>query len=172
MDSSCQNPPPVSPSPAPFRMETSSGCLMAMINAIVLVIAILLGVLYGAARGIISPGYVCLVILVLTAYVSVDYWLWLTRGVRAVEVDRQGINIYRGKAMNLTRIAAEQISGINVFKKLPRIIVNIMTGGAEERLPGITLFSGPRVRITNDAFNDREFNEFVERIKKFEKRPA
>jgi len=98
-----------------------------------------------------------------------DYLVWKKKGIRVIEVDTQGINLYRGPQKRLERIEASQITDINFFKKVNRRIVTILTGGQMYRAPGVTLFKGSRVRIADDSFNDKQFSIFIELIKQFRK---
>jgi len=55
---------------------------------------------------------------------------------------------------------------VDFFSKGSRCIVNILTGGrADKIIPRVTVFSGSRVRLTDDAFSDREFGEFIEIVR-------
>lgn len=83
-----------------------------------------------------------------------------------VSIDNDGLTVYRGQKLLQNRVYKKQITGINVFKKINRRIVNILLGGyADSSIPGVTLFSGPRIRITDDAFSEAEFNIFIEKIR-------
>ena len=150
-----------------FRMECDSVWMTTVVSALVWGIGLLLVVFLAAARGLLSVAFIAYAVIGFSAYMLIDYLWWIKRGIRVVEVDAGGINLYRGKRLLLTRIEGGQITGVNRFDKLGRVIVNIMLGGAVTRGPGVTLFSGPRLRITNDNFNNREFEQFVARAQKF-----
>jgi hypothetical protein len=95
----------------------------------------------------------------------IDYKRWMKKGIQMVSIDTDGLTVYRGRELIQTRVDKKQITGINVFKKLNRRIVNILLGGyADKSLPGVTLFSGPRIRITDDAFREAEFGIFIEKL--------
>jgi hypothetical protein len=151
-------------SPGTFRMQADSERSMGMVNLLafgfIAVVAVVLTLLTGMAGGAVA-----LFMAAIGAFYLIDYLFFVRRGVRAVHMDADGITVYRGKRRAPTRIAAAQISGVNVFSKGPRVIVNIMTGGAASRAAGVTLFSGPRVRLTNDAFNDDDFIRFIVLVK-------
>ncbi len=113
-------------------------------------------------RLIYSPFLFIVCIFILFLYLTIDYSIWLNKGIHMIEMDISSFTVYYGKEMIPARIDKRQITGINVFKKLNRRIVNIMLGGyADNTIPGVTLFSGPRIRITDEAFNESEFGIFV-----------
>jgi hypothetical protein len=152
-----------------FRMEASGSLAEALIvNLGVMIIAAGLLFLLLLVRTIFTLGLFIAGIVVIALYLMIDRLVWERSGIRAVEVDPDGINFYRGRERIIVRVEAGQITGINVFRKLNRKVVNIMLGGSASRvMPGVTMFSGPRIRVTNDLFNDREFDEFIERLKAF-----
>jgi hypothetical protein len=154
-----------------FRMEGSASNMLvtnisgAMLGAILLFFLL-------SVRLLFSPALFLVMFLVLAAYMVGDYLLWQGNGVRAVEIDRDSITIFRGKGLKPAVIDQGQITGINVISKLKRRIVTILTGGKEKRVfPGVTIFTGSRTRIAEDAFNDLEFSEFIERLKRFQPAP-
>ncbi|MCK4352060.1 hypothetical protein KAW65_01485 [candidate division WOR-3 bacterium] len=150
-----------------FRMEASASSLL-IVNIIGGIVAggVLLFFLL-AIRGLYASLIFIVMLLALALYFIIDYLRWRENGIRVIEIDESGINVYRGEQKQLSRIEASQITDINVFKKINRKVVNIILGGKVHKvLPGVTLFSGPRLRITNDAFEDKDFNTFVDRLKK------
>ncbi|MFH0992130.1 MAG: hypothetical protein V1799_19175 [bacterium] len=148
-----------------FRMEGSRKSLL-IVNASGLMIGIVLIILLSIARQFAWSGFIILACTILFFYMLIDYILWEIRGIKLVEIDEEGVTFYRGIRKRKVRIEATQITGIDEFKKLHRKVVNILLGGeAEKVLPGVTIFAGPRLRITNDAFRDLEFNQFIERIR-------
>ncbi|MCX7995843.1 MAG: hypothetical protein N3A65_08780 [candidate division WOR-3 bacterium] len=105
---------------------------------------------------------------ILVLYMVIDFLIWEKKGIRVIEIDKNGISLYRGKEKKLTRVEKNQITDIDFFSKLGRRVINILTGGRKFKpFPGVTIFQGPRIRITDDAFNDSEFSIFVERLKSF-----
>ncbi len=117
-------------------------------------------------RLIYNPFLFILFIFLLFMYLFIDYIRWVKKGIQIVAIDKNGLTVYRGKELIQTRVDKKQITGINVFKKLNRRIVNILLGGyADSSLPGVTLFSGQRIRITDDAFRDAEFGIFIEKLR-------
>lgn len=117
-------------------------------------------------RLIYNPFIFILGIFVLFIYMFIDYKRWIKKGVQMVSIDNDGLTVYRGQKLLQNRVYKKQITGINVFKKINRRIVNILLGGyADSSIPGVTLFSGPRIRITDDAFSEAEFNIFIEKIR-------
>ena len=150
-----------------FRMEArpSSLLMMNIISGIIIGVVLLLFLLS------IEKFYTSIFIVMLLAlalYFMIDYLRWRENGIRAIEVDESGINVYRGERKQLSRIEASQIADVNVSQKTSRKVVNIILGGKVHKvLPGITPFNGPRLKVTNDAFDDKDFNTFINRIKKF-----
>lgn len=106
-------------------------------------------------------------IIIIFLYMFIDYIKWQESGIRKIEIEGNSIKVYRGKNKNLTTIPIEKITGIDIFSKLGRRIINIMIGGTILKpISGITLFSGPRIRITDDYFKDTDFDKFVEVLMK------
>ncbi len=119
-----------------------------------------------AVRLIYNPFIFILGVIILFLYLYIDIKRWMKKGIHTVKIDKNGFTVYRGIKNSPSRIGKEQITAINVFKKLNRKIVNILLGGyADTSLPGITFFSGPRIRITDDAFNQAEFAIFINKLK-------
>lgn len=117
-------------------------------------------------RLIYNPFVFILCMFILFGYLYIDFKRWIKNGIQMVKIDKEGLTVYRGNKMQPTRIDARQITGINVFKKINRRVVNILLGGyADSSLPGITFFSGPRIRITDDAFAEAEFGIFINKLK-------
>jgi len=82
-----------------------------------------------------------------------------------IEIDSAGLTLRRGPAGRPTVIPVSRITGVEIFNKLGRKVVNILTGGSVAKMLGITLISGPHVRIACDAFNGHEFEIFIQRIR-------
>jgi len=127
----------------------------------VLLLALLL------VRGLFALALFCGGLCVLAAWLAGDYWLWKKRGIRIVSVDEGGILLFRGEGLRPSRIEAREITGVDVFRKLGRVTLNVLLSGAVNRvLPGVRVFSGKRIRITSDAFDGREFEALVEELKR------
>lgn len=132
----------------------------AMIGGMVLLFFLLV------IRLIYNPFIFILGIIILFLYFYIDFKRWMRKGIHTVRIDKEGLTIIRGAQNISTRINKKQINGINVFKKLNRKIVNILLGGnADSSFPGVTLFSGPRIRITDDAFGQAEFAIFIDKLR-------
>jgi len=148
-----------------FRLTASSRSLLAVNIAAVIVGGLLLAVLLVFRLFFAWPIFLFMLGM-LAAYMAADYLIWQIRGIRRVIVDADGIIFFRGRQQKKTVILNRQITGVNVFEKTGRRVMNILTGGrADKLLPGVTIFSGSRIRLTDDAFNDREFGEFIEIVK-------
>lgn len=105
----------------------------------------------------------------LALYFLFDYIQWKANGIRMIEVDKESVRIYKGDKMKLTTISPMEIKDIDVFSKLNRRVVNIMLEGSSKRVlvPGfLSFFTGPRERITNDAFDEDFFEVFIDLLKR------
>jgi uncharacterized membrane protein len=152
------------PAPA-FHMAASSRSLLVVNISAAVIGALLLAVLLVFRLLFAWPVFLVL-LSILAAYLAVDYLVWQARGIRWVMIDGEGMTIFRGRQNRKIRILNSQITGVDVFSKTGRRVVNILTGGrAEKLMPGVTVFSGSRIRLTDDAFSDREFSEFIEIVK-------
>jgi hypothetical protein len=149
-----------------FRMEASAKSLK-FVNCSAVFFGVILVFLLLFFRHIYTFGVFLFAICVILILMIGDYLVWKKKGIRVIEIDDNGINLYRGPTKLLERIEASQITDINIFKKVNRRIVTILTGGQTYRAPGVTLFKGSRIRIADDSFDDKQFTIFVEKIKQF-----
>jgi hypothetical protein len=150
-----------------FQMHASAQSLLT-VNIAGIVIGIFLLLLLLTIRHLYTLGLFIVGIIVIAVYMITDYLIWQKRGIHTIELDAQGITVYRGKNKIMQRIDRRQITEINIFKKIKRRIVTIMLGGEVIKPnPGITLFKGSRLRIADDAFNDAQFSVFIEKLKQF-----
>jgi len=148
-----------------FKMH-ASGYYLMIVNVSGFVLGAALLFLLLVIRVLYNPFLFIVGMMLIGFYLLFDYKKWMKKGIQLVEINTEGINIFRGSEMILSRIDKKQITGINVFKKIKRRIVNILLGGyADSSLPGVTLFSGPRIRITDDAFSEAEFGIFIEKLR-------
>lgn len=121
-------------------------------------------------RSLYTMAFFIIGMTIIILYMIIDYAIWKNRGIRKIEIDGNGLTIHRGAKNIMQRIDAAQITDIDVFSKLNRKVVNIMLGGKINKdIPGVTFFAGPRIRITNDAFDDLDFVKLIERISQFKK---
>ena len=103
--------------------------------------------------------------LPLYAYVFADLALWLIRGIRRVEIDPSGINLHRTTKHPAIHLDPGQITGVYVSRSLDRTTVNILLRGANvTTFLGFRRYSGPRIRITVEPFDRKEFSEFARRM--------
>ena len=152
-----------------FTMIASSRSLLTG-NISGVIIGIFLLLLLLLFRSLFTLAFFIIGIIILIIYMTVDYSIWKKKGIRKIEIDDSGLNLYRGANNIIERIEANQITVIDVFTKLNRKIVNIITDGKTDKsIPGVTFFSGSRVRITNDAFDDSVYSGFIERVQQFKK---
>lgn len=133
--------------------------IIAMIVGIILLFFLLM------LRLIYNPFIFILGTFTLFIYLYVDYKIWMKNGIRIVSINRNCLTIYRGHRLIQTIVDKKQIIRIDVFKKLNRQIVNILLNGyADKSLPGVSFFSRPQIRITDDAFSEAEFGIFIEKL--------
>lgn len=149
-----------------FKIEADSKYLIYT-NIGGVIGGIILLLLLSSLKGI-SSNYLFIVgIIIIFLYMLSDFIRWQSSGIRKIEIERNFIKIYRGRNKNLINIPIEKITGIDIFSKLGRRVINIMLGGTISKpISGITLFSGPRIRITDDYFKDTDFDKFVEVLMK------
>ena len=151
-----------------FSMDASTKG-MFFVNGCVYIIGGLVILALSMLRGFFSIPAFLVMLAIFAAYMVADNLVWKANGIRRVEIDEEGMTFYRGKDNRPQRIENTQITGIDVFGKFNRRVINIFTGGgAIKPVPGITLFSGPRVRITNDLFDNDKFKQFMLIILRFE----
>lgn len=147
-----------------FRM-TGSRTYQLIVNIAAMIGGTFIMFLLMTVRLLFNPFLFIVGIFILFLYLAIDYSIWLKKGIHKIEIDKNGFTVYYGTELIPARIDKRQITGINDFKKLNRRIVNILLGGySDNSIPGVTLFSGPRIRITDEAFNEAEFRVFVKLI--------
>ncbi len=147
--------------PPAFQMNATRSSLIIVnlggiiVGALLLLVLLLVRTIFSLALFIVGVG-------ILTLYMSVDYMFWNRRGIRRINLEANGITLFRGRALIPVRLERNRVTRVDVFRKLNRVKVVIYTGGVSEKTaPGVTLFTGPRVLVTNDAFHDAEFGEFI-----------
>lgn len=145
-----------------FFMHSESPKTQLIINIIVstLIGGFIFLILF--LRGLFSPFLFLGVYAFVLIYMILDYIYWLKRGIKSIYLNNEGINLNYMSGSKEEFIPYSDVTDLNLFKKGARIIVNIMLGGKQNKIPaGITIFSGKRKRITNDSFKDEEFNNFI-----------
>lgn len=148
-----------------FRIQASKKHLLR-VNLGGIILGIFLLLLLLIVRHLYTLSLFIVGIVILIVYMIADYLIWQHRGIRLIELDQDGITLYRGKNKTVQRIQRNQITDINIFKKLNRRIVTIILGGEIIKpAAGITLFKGERIRIADDAFNDNDFSVLIEKLK-------
>lgn len=114
-------------------------------------------------RGIFAPPVFILIYLFVIVYMVIDFIVWRKTGIRMIFLNSEGMHIYSGQNEKEELIPYLSITNINLHKKGARKVMNILLGGSADRVvPGVTLFSGKRKRITNDAFDDNNFEHMIE----------
>lgn len=148
-----------------FSMDADSPKTSFFVNAAVTLIvgAILYFILF--IRRITSSYAYFIILAIIIAYQAMDFLIWYNKGIRRIEVREKRIVLFTGKEMKKQEVAVSDIKNVNLFRKVNRVTVNFLfEGGQAHRAPGVTLFSGKRLRITNDRFNDKEFDKFLETL--------
>lgn len=107
--------------------------------------------------------FIVIYTIFLIYYMVIDQIIWETKGIRVVFLTDKGILLKKGKKFKEEFIPYSEITGIDRFEKINRKIVNILLGGKANKylFSQITIFSGKRLRITNDTFNDSVFDTFL-----------
>jgi hypothetical protein len=104
---------------------------------------------------------------ILAAYLLADGLVWQSRGVREIAVDEQGFTIKRGRGLRVERHSFDHVSDFHVHTRYNRKSVQILLGEKLIKIPGIiTLYPGPKIWITNDAYDSKEFDDFIARMEK------
>src|SRR4030042_4991017 len=107
-----------------FTMIASSRSLLTgNISGVIIGIFLLLMLLL--FKSLFTLTFFIIGIIILITYMTVDYGIWKKKGIRKIEVDDDGLTLYRGTNHIVERIHIQQITGIDVFTKLNRKIVNI-----------------------------------------------
>lgn len=90
------------------------------------------------------------------------YWLW--RGVHRVVLERGVLNVYRGLALRHEAISVSRITDVHLHRRLTRRSLQVLLGSHVARVPGLTLYPGPKIWIVSDAFELSQFDELVEAV--------
>jgi len=112
-------------------------------------LAALIVLLASRIRALLSPLAVVIVIAALALVFAGDVAIWLTRGVRSVEVDEHSLTVYRGRDLKAKVITREEITGLVIQRRFMRRTVTI-------RLSRLKA-----VRITEEAFSPEAFSRFL-----------
>lgn len=95
-------------------------------------------------------------------YVIIDYQYWIHRGVRKIELDAEHLTLWSGRGPAMQQVSRERISAIGVYRKISLVrVVFFLGGGPLKVIPGFTYFTGPRIIITNEYFDTRDFEKFL-----------
>jgi hypothetical protein len=110
--------------------------------------------------------YTTLILVIpLYAYVFRDLVVWMRNGIRIVEIDPGGMSIVRRLQRSQSRIDVHEISAVHVSRMLDRTVVKILLPGSTVgRWLWFNRYKGPRVVITEEPFDKKEFAEFVRRV--------
>ncbi len=108
-------------------------------------------------RGL-KPFVILYSLLVLWLVADVIYWI--INGVQQIELHENNLIILRGRKRNRFHIEYDQITDLNIHKRLSRVSLQILLERKVVKIPGIfTFYPGKKIWITSDAFDEKEFNE-------------
>jgi hypothetical protein len=162
-------------------VETPAGSMITLIgNARAIRECNLYGFLSGGAllllllfiRLLFHPLLFAIGLVIIAVYFIWDYRRWQKNGIWRLDLTEKGLWIFQNHQPHPLWLPWENITGIDLFQKINRYILTILTGGSRDQvLPGVTLFSGSRLRVPNDAFSDQEYRQFVHALAKQYPRP-
>ncbi|MEO0234589.1 MAG: hypothetical protein ABIN39_00880 [candidate division WOR-3 bacterium] len=151
------------PEGAFFAMGSDSLPMQLFVKVVVTIIAGFFIFNLMKIRLLYTKHALTVIFIIFVIYMIIDQIVWETKGIRVVFLTDKGIFLKRGKNLKEEFIPYSEITGIDRFEKINRKIVNILLGGKANRylFSQITIFSGKRLRITNDNFNDSVFDTFL-----------
>ena len=112
-------------------------------------LAVLIVLLASRIKVLLSPLALVLVIAALGLVFVGDVVIWLTRGIRSIEVDEQSLTLYRGRDLKARVITRQEVVGLVIQRRLMRRTVTV-------RLSRLKA-----VRITEEAFSPEAFSRFL-----------
>lgn len=108
-----------------------------------------------------KPFIILYSLLLLWLLADVIYWIY--NGVHQIDITEKNFQITRGKRKKRIVIEYNQITDINIHKRLSRVSLQILLEKKTVNIPGIfTFYPGKKIWITSDAFDDKEFNKMCE----------
>lgn len=150
----------------PSFVMSASARSMITVNAAGIVTGVVLLALLLFIRTIFALTVFVAGSLLLVGYMIADFLISRKRGIRSVEVDHRGITVTRGSSRTRSFIERARVSEIGVYRKIGRCVVVVFLGGKPQNMaPGVTLFTGERLRLANDAFDDGDFARFLEALR-------
>ena len=144
---------------------TSSGRRLLVVN--------IAGILGGGAllylvlrvRGALGAFFPLWAVIIL--WLAGDWFLWRRRGLRELKIDGSRIEIVRGKTGISETMDISAVSEIWLHERGGRKSLQLLMGGRAFRIPGVlTLYPFPKLRLTNDSFDDAEFDELIDRLER------
>ncbi len=155
--------PPV-PQTNAFRMESRPGRYWS-ITGVILVVGAISIYFYGEILVHMHNYYTLVLVVPLYAYIFGDLIHWLATGVRAVELESDGVNVVLPGNRPAKRIHVGEMGSVRISSTLDGKTVYILLHGAtSRRFLWMEYFSGPRIRIPAAPFDKNDFTEFVKRI--------
>ncbi len=119
-------------------------------------------------RGILTLFSGALVAALMGLYVIIDSLYWEQRGIRSIAVNAETVTIWKGRTRTMQQVARDRITAIGVYRKISLVrVVFFLGGGPLKIMPGFTYFTGPRIMLTNEYFDSREFKDFLAALEQF-----
>lgn len=113
-------------------------------------------------RGL-KPFIILYFLLILWLVADVIYWI--INGVQQIELHENNLIILRGRKRKRFQIEYDQITDLNIHKRLSRVSLQILLESKVVKIPGIfTFYPGKKIWITSDAFDEKEFNEMCKNL--------
>lgn len=131
-----------------------------------LLLVLFIALLAGVPLALFPFFFACLVL-----YLVADTVNWIVRGIVLIRLDGEWLDIYRGASPSQTRIPVGQITDVHLHRRFGRQSLQILLGGEVVRLPGVTLYPGRKIWVTDDAFDGKEFGRFAAAALAYRKRP-
>jgi len=108
---------------------------------------------------------------ILAIWMFGDAVVWQQKGVHELHISKEGIKVFRGISRRESFVLPEQITDLHVHQRMNRKSLNIMLEQQVQRIPGVfTYYPGKRIHLTNDAFNDKEFDRAIELLEELYKK--
>jgi hypothetical protein len=112
-------------------------------------LAVLIVLLASRIPDLLSPLAAVVVIAALAIAFGGDVVIWVSRGIRSIEIDEETLTLFRGRALKPQVIRRQEIAGLVIKRRFMRRTVTV-------RLSRIKV-----LRITEEAFSPEAFSRFL-----------
>ncbi len=112
-------------------------------------LAVLIVLLASRIPDLLSPLAAVVVIAALAIAFGGDVVIWMSRGIRSIEIDAETLTLFRGRALKPQVIRRQEIAGLVIKRRFMRRTVTV-------RLSRIKA-----LRITEEAFSPEAFSRFL-----------